>query len=149
DRQVDHQTDYARRALRYYPTQIVGLPRTYVPSNATHPRNIDPRKVVNALRRREATVSCGPFIRLTADREWPIGSTLSSQGKEVTLQIRVDAAPWVPVDRIEVIANGQVLQQFDVASATQTSRFTQELAVRPERDTWYLVLATSDRRWGP
>ena len=64
-------------------------------------------------------------------------------------QIRVDAAPWVPVDRIELIANGRVLQQFDVASATQVSRLTQELRVRPERDTWYLVLATSERRWGP
>ena len=149
DRKVDHETAYSRQAQRYYPTQIVGLPRTYVASNATHPRGIDPKQVVDALRRRAATVSCGPFIRFTADREWQVGSTLSSKGREVTLQIRVDAAPWVPVDRIELIANGRVLQQFDVASATQVSRLTQELRVRPERDTWYLVLATSDRRWGP
>jgi hypothetical protein len=149
DRKVDHGTQYARRAQRYYPTQIVGLPRTYVASAAARPREIDAGRIVDALRRREATVSCGPFIRLSADRKWAIGSTLSSRGREVALQIRVDAAPWIPVDKIEIVANGRVLRQFDVGGETRVTRFSQEVPVRPERDTWYLVMATSDRRWGP
>jgi len=149
ERKVNHETNYARGARRYYPTEILGLPRTYIGSDAANPGSIDPKKIVDALKRREATVSCGPFIRFTANREFKVGSTISSKGSDVTLQIRVDAVPWVPVDKIELIANGQVLQQFDVSTATQTSRFSQEVAVRPERDTWYLVLATSDRRWGP
>ena len=50
---------------------------------------------------------------------------------------------------MEVIRNGELLQTYSVVVPQQDKpwNFAAELIVKPERDSWYLVLATSDKRW--
>jgi hypothetical protein len=61
--------------------------------------------------------------------------------------MQVQAVPWVPVERIELIANGRLLRTFPVEDQSEVVRFDEDVAVRPDTDTWYVVLATSDQRW--
>ena len=65
------------------------------------------------------------------------------------LHAEVQAAAWIPVDTVEVIANGRVLESHATRDATGRIRFGQDIIVNPVQDTWYLLLASSERSWAP
>ncbi len=131
-----------------YPEHLPGYPRNYVLSDTDDPWEIDPLKVVNALKQRASTASCGPFIRFTANDGAQVGSIISADDNSVTLRMNVQAAPWIPVDLVEVVSNGHVLAKFTVKpTAIEPVRFVRELVDRPTQDAWYLVIVTSNRRW--
>ena len=132
-----------------YPETLPGYPRNYILSPTDHPWEIDANRVVDALKRRASTTSLGPFIRMTANDGAPVGSIITDTDGSVTLHVSVQAAPWVPLDRVEIVANGQVLQTYSVEAVAEVTRLDREVVVEPARDTWYLVLATSDHRWEP
>jgi len=61
------------------------------------------------------TVSAGPYITVSATKDSAsagMGQTLSGTGA-VDLKIKVQAAPWIPVDEVRVIKNGCVVQCFN------------------------------------
>ena len=131
-----------------YPEHLPAYPRNYVLSDTDDPWKIDPLKVVNALKQRASTASCGPFIRFTANDGAQVGSIISDDDNSVTLRMNVQAAPWIPVDLVEVVSNGHVLAKFTVKpTAVEPVRFVRELVDRPTQDAWYLVIVTSNRRW--
>jgi len=61
----------------------------------------------------------------------------------------VQAAPWIPVDNIEIVSNGKVIKTFSVEDVDpkERVRFAKDIIVQPTADAWYLVIATSERRW--
>ncbi len=130
-----------------YPSQLPGYPRNYVLSDTDKPWEVDPSRVVNALKKRASTASLGPFIRFSANDGQVVGSTFSSQGEPVTLHVNDQAAPWIPVDRVQIIANGEVLHTFPVDESSERIRLRKAIRVQSDHDTWYLVLVTSERPW--
>ncbi len=132
-----------------YPGELPGYPRNYVLSDTDKLWEVDPNQVVDALKKKAVTASLGPFIRFSANDGKPVGSTLSSEGDSVTLHVNVQAAPWIPVDRVQIIANGEVLHTFPVDASSERVRFRQAIRVQSGQDTWYLVLVTSQRPWKP
>lgn len=133
----------------YYPLNLPGYPRNYVVSETDNPWQIDPKNVVNALKKRASTTAFGPFIRFTANDGASVGSLITDTDGSCTLHVKVQAPAWIPVDRVEVVANGRVLRTFTVKSISEVTRFAQDVVVEPKQDTWYLVLVTSDRKWEP
>ena len=132
---------------RHYPYLLPGYPRTYVHSEIDTPVELVSASIVDSLRRRASSSSCGPFVRFTADDGVPVGSVVTAADRPVTLHISVEAPPWIPVDRVEVVSNGAVLHDFAVGDRTTQVRFQKDVAVRPARDAWYLVIASSNRGW--
>ena len=137
-------------------TQTLAPPRCFqaiLVTTSCHPTDnpwkIDANRVVDALKRRASTTSLGPFIRFTANDGAPAGSIITDTDGSVTFRVSVQAAPWVPLDRVEIVANGQVLHMYSVEAVSEVTRLDQDVVVEPARDTWYLVLATSDHRWEP
>ena len=123
---------------------------TTIQSATDNPWEIDPEAVVTALKSRAATTAHGPYIHLSGDGA-PVGSLVPDTDGSVTLRIDVQAPKWVPVETVEVIRNGEVLTTYEVdepAGEDKALRFAAELIVKPERDSWYAVIASSDKRWG-
>jgi hypothetical protein len=131
-----------------YPKELPGYPRNYVVSDTDNPWEIDPAAVVDALKNRASTASFGPFIEFTANGA-PVGSIITDRDGTVSLSVEIQAAPWIPVDRIEVISNGKVVESFSTEGVDlgERVRFAKDIPVRPDGDAWYLVIATSERRW--
>ena len=140
-------TGVANTDAHGYPRELPGYPRNYVLSDTDNPWEIDPARVVDALKRRASTASFGPVIRFSAGDGRPVGSQLAARQEGTTLHIQVQAVPWIPVEQVELIANGEVFRTFSLENGIEVVRFDQDVVVRPQEDTWYLVLATSDRRW--
>ena len=130
-----------------YPSELPGYPRNYVLSDTDNPWEIDPYKVVDALKRGASSASLGPFIRFTIDDGVQMGSTHTARDGSVMLHVNVQRAPWIPLDRVEIVANGKVLRTLSTLEAEEGTRHHWDIEVKADQDTWILVLATSDRRW--
>ena len=103
--------------------------------------------MVDALKRGASSASLGPFIRFTVDDGVQMGSTHTARDGSVMVHVNVQRAPWIPLDRVEIVANGKVLKTLSTEEAPEGTRHHWDIEVKADQDTWLLVLATSDRPW--
>lgn len=132
-----------------YPQDSLGYPRNYVVSETDNPWEIDPREVVQAVKRRAVTGSLGPFLQVTGNGS-PVGSVITDLDHSVSLRIQLQSAPWVPVETLEVIRNGEVIKTYTVPPPEEKEKpwqFDTELVVDCAQDSWYLVIASSKTPW--
>ena len=155
--------------------QEAGYPRTFVLVGGTSddPARLPQGAVETALRKHRAVVSSGPYITLTrpADPKGPkavkpsksqpdsvVGQQIKAiPGQPTVLELTVQAACWVPVDTVEIIANGKTIETIKLprkvgraipgapgkASRCNAIRLRKTLKLTPKRDTWYVVVASS------
>jgi hypothetical protein len=114
----------ARAGLRVAPTgnsdshhlvyEEAGWPRTYARAGA-EPLRTRVTRVFDAVRQGATTVSSGPLVELWVDGIAP-GQTLLRPGgaRRVRARVRVAAARWVPVERVEWWVNDRVAVSLPV-----------------------------------
>ncbi len=122
-------TDSHHRAAKPY-----GARRTYVYLGDTE---LTADNVVRALKAGRSFLSQGALLSLTVNGKIP-GSTVEDDRVEV----RVSGESSRPVDRVEIIGNGEVVSTIDVGGR---QRFEAELEIRDAKG-WYLaqVLSTNE-----
>ncbi len=125
-----------------------GYPRNFILLGTDDPRQVRPEQVVAAVREQRIVVSTGPFIRFSANGQ-PLGSQVKPENGWVELEISVSAAPWVDVSEVQLIANGEPAATFLVERSQEVVRFERKLRLRPEADTWYVVIARGSRPLAP
>lgn len=104
-----------------------GYGRTYIASKIQTPADIDENELVRSLRARRAFGTTGPILRFDilsdadGDRKKDdhffdgIGKTVVATHPIVTLKIRVEAAPWIPVEEVRIFRNGQLILTKPIA----------------------------------
>lgn len=143
-----------------------GYPRTMVTidPHATaddDSKPVDPLVVVANIKKGHATVTSGPIIEFTLGTAGP-GDEAATTDDPVHGHVRVRAAPWVDVTQVQIVANGRIVQTFDVPSRpTQmgpeagTLEEAQARTIRLDRDIdvtmgdangWVQVIARGERR---
>ena len=145
--------------------QWAGYPRTMVTVDPHATGNddgkVDPLVVVANIKKGHATVTSGPIIEFELAGTGPGDEALTTDDP-LHGHLRVRAAPWVDVSRIEVVVGGRVVQGFEVASRpTQlgpeagTLEEAQARTVRFDRDIdvtvgpangWVQVIVRGERR---
>ncbi len=140
-----------------------GYPRTLVtvdPGTAPD-APVDPLAVVSAIKKGHATVTSGPVVEFDLAGAHP-GDEVVTSDDPLVGHVRVRAAPWIDVTRVEVVVGGKVAQTFDVPSRpTQvgpepgTLAEAGERTIRLDRDlrilvgpdnTWVQIIARGERR---
>lgn len=99
-----------------------GFPRTYVALAGDHEDFFGPPvavdDVVTALRHGHATATSGPLVDLWLGdrREAGPGDDLlvAADETEVLARVKVRAAPWIDVRRVEVLVRGRVAKRWDL-----------------------------------
>jgi hypothetical protein len=121
--------------------ELPGLPRTYVAVTDDGIAGFDEGAFFAALRAGRAFATTGPLLDVKLGDAGP-GERFV--GREGTLRVRVDAAPWVPVDRLLVHRNAEVVVSRPVARGE-----TLTLPVAFERDGFLVVEVegTPDATW--
>jgi TolB protein len=112
-------------------SKLAGSSRTYV---YTGGKGLDARAWMDGLRAGRAFMSTGPLIGLTVDGKIP--------GEEVTLPSTggtIEIAGWVksiaPLDKIMLIANGELIAEIAPAGDRKTVEFTRQVKV--SRSSWF------------
>ena len=128
---------------------IAGVPRNYIASSTDNPDSISNSELARQIRNHNVSVSGGIYIEFSANEGEPIGSQVQLENNSVKLNIRVQAASWIACDSVLLVANGRVVQEYDVPQSNEVLRFQKTLTLSPEIDTWYLVIAKGSQSLAP
>jgi hypothetical protein len=93
-----------------------GVARTWVFAGRDRPEDSSPEALADAFRSGRVVVSTGPFVSLRVD-DVPAGGLVRPKARGLLVQVRVEAAPWVDVRRVRILANGA-----EVLSLAPTAR---------------------------
>jgi hypothetical protein len=142
-----------------------GYPRTMVTVDPHPPpegdKLVDPLVVVANIKHGHATVTSGPIIELELGGVRP-GDEVVTTEDPIHGHLRVRAAPWIDVTRVDIVVGGRVVQSFEVPSrpthlgteegtlaqaSERTIRFDRDIdvAVGPDNG-WVQVIARGERR---
>jgi hypothetical protein len=133
--------------------------RTYVPSSTDEPSQINPSEMIRNAKAGRMMITNGPFLEVTTTDGLPIGSTVTAEGS-LSLKIRVQAANWMEIDRVQIMVSGRQPKEYNFTSKTHpvmfrpgTVRFEQTVEVRLQRDEHLIVVATGQgstlvKGWG-
>jgi hypothetical protein len=137
----------------------VGDWRTYVPSSTDEPSKIDHAEIIRNAKAGRMMITNGPFLEVeTADGQ-PIGSTIHAEGY-VDLKIKVQAANWIELDRVQVMVNGRMPESLNFKASTHPEmfrsgvvRFDQTVRVPLQEDAHLIVAAVDEdsdlsKGWG-
>jgi len=116
-----------------------GGTRTYVRVDG----EVTPESIATAIRDGHTVVSEGPMIHVSTDggavRE---GDTLRLEAAgDVTLAIRVESPSWVPIDTIQIVSEGEILESIDPVDLGGGAPvwFDETRTFAVEADTWFVV----------
>ncbi len=117
----------------------VGYFRTYVRVTDDDPRAVTEDEIVDAVRNGRIFATNGPILDLWVNDPVTggIGSELVDTDGEIDLTLRVSAAPWVPVSRVNVYRNGQIVHVAEIERG-------RDLVADPLVETVTLALAPGE-----
>jgi hypothetical protein len=106
----------------------------------------------SALEAGRAIATNGPLVSLevrgAGGARAGLGETVASGGQPVTIDVVVEAAPWIPLDRVRVYADGVSIAERELTGdAPLRGRFT--VTATPARDTFYYATVEGSRPMAP
>jgi hypothetical protein len=123
----------------------VGLNRVYVASPAAAADDGDAAARrdawLEALAAGRTMATNGPLLGLQVNEQDP-GGQIELPGGAHRLSIEAFLRSIVPVDHLEIVFNGEVIEAIDLASARQAADFTGSVTV--DRSGWLLLRAWND-----
>lgn len=125
----------------------VGWARTYVCVDDDTPYRLDVGAFIRALRSGCATVSAGPFLTIRSGAV-QMGGTLTAERATFEIQVRLQAASWIPTDQLELYVNG-VLERTIALQGTAPVRFDDAIRLTCKSDCYVVAIARSERRLPP
>ncbi len=111
------------------PASPAGYPRNYV---YLGPEGFEGRRFDEAIREGRLFGSTGPLIAAFQVNGARMGDRVSAGSGRVRVEIAVAAAPWVPVDEVRLLVNGELFRRFSplpAGGAVMRLQHTEELAL--------------------
>jgi hypothetical protein len=122
-----------------------GYPRTYVYTPGAGDRSPEPEVVVRALREGRAFGTSGPMLLLRIGEQMP-GDTVRTEEESVELQVRVMAAPWMDVQRVELYRDGELVSTLPVPPSTEPLRLEQTVSLPvPGEKSFFVAVARGEQ----
>ena len=125
-----------------------GYPRNYVRVADDRPDHVMPTEVASAVKGHHAFFTTGPFVRFRSGKG-DIGDLVPAPGGKASLDIEVDAAPWISVNRVILYVSGKEAKRWPVAESQDIVRFhvTQEISL--PSDGYAVVRVDGDKIMAP
>jgi hypothetical protein len=123
--------------------QWAGWPRSYVAVGADDVASLSPRAFVAPLSLGRVFVTNGPIVELRVGGEGP-GATVEPADGAVEVSIAVRAAPWVDVDRVEVVQDGAVRETIAVGDVRRPERLRTTRRYEIAGPSWLSVVVRGD-----
>lgn len=132
---------------------------TYIHADTDAPAQVDEKKMARAAKKGRMVLSNGPFLQVSLKSALP-GDDVRLDGGAGELHVQVQCAPWLDIDRVQVLVNGrqepslnfsrQSHSQWFATGAGAPVRFDQKIPLRLPADAHVIVVATGESfRIGP
>lgn len=121
--------------------QIPGSPRNWIKVPGGLGALLeDEQNLVQPVRDGHLFVSCGPFVRFEAADGTGIGGRTAPNAEgAVVFHAQVQAPPWMSVDEVRLLENGEVVDAVDVSLEGEVVRFDDMFVATPASDAWYVL----------
>ena len=130
--------------------QEPGYSRVYIRYEGEKGERLDWNTVAGALKRGRAFVTNGPFVEFTANGRYACGDTFTDKSGKVDLKVKVRSAPWVAVDEVRIIVNGERKFILPVkADERSVVKFSDGLSFTVDRDSTIAVEVLGKRSLFP
>jgi hypothetical protein len=97
-----------------------GYARSFVASSSDDPALVSESELTDNIKAMKVVGTSGPFVRFAvkddADNEVGLGGTAVATGNKVVVTIRVEAAPWIPVEEVRIYQNCQLIHVQSIES---------------------------------
>lgn len=134
--------------------------RNYVRSKTDNPAEIQTIDIVHESEAGHITLTNGPFLEVSAkagDNDAIPGDDLAAPDGEVTLDGRVQCPNWLDIDRVQVLVNGRVVEDYNFTRAKTPDvfhdgvvKFEHAFPIKLEKDAHLIVVAVHEtRKVGP
>jgi len=119
-----------------------GYSRTYVYYPDDGPAPLDTEALLRSVRQGRSFATNGPIIDFRVNGESVPGDLCPAQNGRVDIRIGVKSAPWVAVDEVRLVLNGERRMIFPVHTPKgEVAKFEQQLSLTLQRDTFLCVEA--------
>jgi hypothetical protein len=125
-----------------------GYPRNYVRVRDDRPDHVTPQEVATAVKNHQAFFTTGPFVRFHAGKG-DIGDLVPAPGGKATLDIEVDAAPWISVNRVILYVSGKEAKRWLVPESQGVVRFRIKHEINLPMDGYAVVRVDGDKIMAP
>jgi TolB protein len=115
----------------------VGMNRVYVRSG----RPLEHRRWLSALKAGRSFATNGPLVEMTVESTGLGGELRLSAGRDVAVSVRLRSN--VPVDHLELVQNGRVVQEIPIAPDRRSATATVKVPVT--RSGWLLLRARGEK----
>jgi hypothetical protein len=99
---------------------IGGYPRNYLYVGTDDYGKIDNSMIAAAFKAHQLFFTTGPFVTVTIGTAG-IGDLVSAGQDTLAVAVKVEAAPWIDVDTVQLLVNGNVEKQWHTASESGNS----------------------------
>jgi len=117
-----------------------GYARTYVYYSGEKGNKLDIWALMQAMKKGQSFVSTGPIIEFTVNKTSVPGKTITVEKRQLDVRIKVQSAPWVSVDEVRIIVNGERKIILPVkAPREQILKFQERISLNLEYDSYIAV----------
>jgi len=117
-----------------------GYSRTYVFYEGEEGDKLNWASLALLLKKGRSFASNGPIIEFKVNAKYIPGDSFTSKNGEVELWIRVQSAPWIAVNEVRVIINGERKVIFPVQTAKEVvQKFEDEFSLKLKKDSFLAV----------
>ncbi len=113
-----------------------GFARSFIASSTDDPSAIDEDELTDNVKAMQVIGTTGPFIRFSVkddnSDDIGLGGTAVSTHTQLILKIRVEAAPWIPVEEVRIYRNCELIETRAIQSSKvlgQVLRFNRALPI--------------------
>jgi len=127
-----------------------GYARTYVYYKGEKGNKLDTSALIQAIKKGQSFVSTGPIIEFAVNKTSVPGNTIMVEKGKLDVAIKVQSAPWISVDEVRVIINGERKIILPVkAPKEQILKFQDRISLNLEYDSYVAVEVIGDETLFP
>lgn len=131
-------------------TEEPGYARTYVYYKGEKGEKLNWKAVMESLKKGRSFASTGPLIEFKVNDKHSPGDSFTSKEGKVDIYLNVQSAPWVAVDEVRVIINGERKMIIPVNTEEKLiQKFNQDIKLKLERDSYIAIEVLGKRSLYP
>jgi hypothetical protein len=127
-----------------------GYARTYVFYDGAKGNGLELGTLLKHMKKGCSFISNGPVVRFMANRQYLPGDTFTTRDGTLDIWIEVQSAPWVSVDELRVIINGERKIILPIkASREQILKFRDRISSNIKEDSYIAIEVLGKRTLFP
>jgi len=120
--------------------QEPGYSRTYCIYEGKEGDNLNWKALALSIKKGRSFTSNGPIVEFKVNDKYTSGDSFTSMNGKVDIWIKVQSTPWIVVDEVRLIVNGERKVIFPIKIKKEViQKFTEQISLKLKKDSYIAV----------